>query len=177
MPLLVVTLLPSGRQVSPDVELDATVDMLRQEINDLAGDGNSAPPEMQLLVFGETVLEDGHALREYGLALESELRRSWPKPIWVSLNVGGLCVHTPLDTLEALLATRWAPRWLSVKEFGVDFGYTVNKMSKQQWESLPAALRESKIACNHQISSRAMRRRRGSRRGSLTQKDIRMRIL
>eukprot|EP01046_Picozoa_sp_COSAG06_P008399 COSAG06_NODE_423_length_15942_cov_7.276463_14_plen_356_part_00 len=106
MPQIVVTLLPSGRQVSPDVEQSDTVEAVRRKIDALAGDARSAPPELQLLVFGATVLEDGHTVEEYGIAKESDLRRSWPTPVWCSLNVGGVGFTVPLDTLLAVPGSR-----------------------------------------------------------------------
>eukprot|EP01047_Picozoa_sp_COSAG01_P073091 COSAG01_NODE_11810_length_1854_cov_3.327189_2_plen_341_part_01 len=48
--------------------------------------------------------------------------------------------HNPSGRTRVAVVTRWAPWWLSVKEFGANFGYTVNKMSKEQWERLPPSL-------------------------------------
>lgn len=49
-------------------------------------------------------------------------------------------LHNPSGRARIAVVTRWAPWWLSVKDFGTDFGYTVNRMSRQQWESLPPPL-------------------------------------
>jgi hypothetical protein len=58
-----------GRQVSPDVEGEDLVEALRLKIQTLVAerldeDGSSAAPELQRLMLGETVLEDGNTLAQ-----------------------------------------------------------------------------------------------------------------
>jgi hypothetical protein len=104
--LIIVTLLPSGRQVSPEVEGRDLVEALRQQINELAtplvGAGVAAP-HLQIICFGKQELKDGHVLADYGIQKESELRcvlRKEQHPIL--LDVGGTCCSATLDTLQAV---------------------------------------------------------------------------
>jgi hypothetical protein len=82
--LIVATVLPLNRQVSPEVEGSDLVQSLRLKIEALtapligAADTKrlSAAPTYQAIYFvlTDTLLEDGHALSEYGIQKESELR-------------------------------------------------------------------------------------------------------
>ena len=68
--LIIVTLLPSGRQVSPEVEGSDLVEDLRQQINELAtplvGAGVAAP-KLQIIYFGNKELKDRRVLADYGI--------------------------------------------------------------------------------------------------------------
>ena len=98
--------MPSGRKVSPEVEGSDLVEALRTQIDVLAtpiiGKGTAAPG-LQLVKFGEVVLEDGHTLAEYAIAKESELMCVLRmKQIPIRLDVGGRCCSATLDTLQAV---------------------------------------------------------------------------
>lgn len=104
--LVIVTLVPSGRKVSPEVEGSDLVEALRTQIDVLAtpivGKGTAAPG-LQLVKFGEVVLEDGHTLAEYAIAKEAELMCVLRmKQIPIRLDVGGWCCSATLDTLQAV---------------------------------------------------------------------------
>ena len=108
MPEIFVALLASGRKVTPDVETTDRVEALRRKIHALVEDG-SAAPELQLLMFGERVLEDGHTLAEYEIQKESELTVALrPRQVPIRLDVGGSCFSATLETLQAVEGSRLA---------------------------------------------------------------------
>ena len=81
-----ITLIPSGRKITAEVEGTDSVEALRRQIHALAtpllgAAAGSAAPGQQLLMFNEAVLEDGKTLADYDILKESELRVSLrPKP-------------------------------------------------------------------------------------------------
>eukprot|EP01046_Picozoa_sp_COSAG06_P018078 COSAG06_NODE_1246_length_10113_cov_21.479629_11_plen_703_part_00 len=114
-----------GRQVSPDVEGEHLVEALRLKIQTLVAerldeDGSSAAPELQRLMFGETVLEDGNTLAQYEIRKEAELTlhlRMRLKPI--RFDAGCSCFSADLDTLEAVQGSRLAAMFAPVRQGGV----------------------------------------------------------
>jgi hypothetical protein len=114
-----------GRQVSPDVEGEDLVEALRLKIQTLVAerldeDGSSAAPELQRLMLGETVLEDGNTLAQYEIRKEAELTlhlRMRLKPI--RFDAGCSCFSADLDTLEAVQGSRLAAMFAPVRQGGV----------------------------------------------------------
>ena len=91
-----ITLLPSGRTITAEVEGTDTVETLRCQIHELASPlldeptaESSTAPEQQLLMFNESVLQDGHVLSDYGVLNESELRVSLRPEQWHALPCTG----------------------------------------------------------------------------------------
>ena len=119
-----ITLLPSGRKVTAEVEGSDSVEALRRQIHELASPllgaaAGSAAPGQQLLVFNEAVLEDGKTLADYDILKESELRVSLrPKQVPIRLDVGGSCFSVTLDTLCAVSGSRLAAMFEPVAQGG-----------------------------------------------------------
>ena len=116
-----ITLIPSGRKITAEVEGTDSVEALRRQIHELAAPmlGAAAAPEQQLLLFNEAVLKDGRALSDYDIRMESELRVSFrPRPIPVSLSVGGARFSTTLDTLCAIEGSRISAMFMPMRQGG-----------------------------------------------------------
>ena len=127
--LIVATVLPLNRQVSPEVEGSDLVQSLRLKIEALtapligAADAKrlSAAPAYQAIYFAldNTLLEDGHALSEYGIQKESELRvvlrRKSPL---LRLDIGGTCASADLSILMAVAGSRIAAMFEPVAQGG-----------------------------------------------------------
>ena len=61
------------------------------------------------MYFADTLLEDGAALSNYGIAKHSELKAVLrPKPRVLRLDVGGMCSSVTVDTIMAVPQSRLA---------------------------------------------------------------------
>eukprot|EP01043_Picozoa_sp_COSAG02_P065683 COSAG02_NODE_9985_length_2057_cov_1.713994_1_plen_363_part_00 len=108
----------SGRKLSIEVAGTDTVEELREKIYAQAA---QAHPDLQLLALAEggTVLEDGHALAEYGLRKESELRLGVrPAAEAIALCVGGVQQVTTLETLLSVPGSKLHSMFADVPQGG-----------------------------------------------------------
>eukprot|EP01045_Picozoa_sp_COSAG04_P026806 COSAG04_NODE_3796_length_2524_cov_1.189691_2_plen_205_part_00 len=119
-----ITFVSNGQKLTVDVEVGDSVESLREKICAEAAGRLPAHfdvgPETQQLLFGEKLLEDGHALDEYAIRKESELKLVLrPKQMPFDVEVGGRSFSVTLDTIMAAPKSRLSAMFEPMTQGGV----------------------------------------------------------